>query len=74
VHVYADSTKYIYIHAKVTLADNSLAGQIVYMGSINFSTASLVENRELGTILTDSTAISGLNTTLNTDYNGATAY
>jgi cardiolipin synthase len=74
VHVYADSTKYIYIHAKVTLADNSLAGQIVYMGSINFSTASLVENRELGTILTDSTVISGLNTTLNTDYNGATAY
>ena len=74
VHVYPDSTKYIYIHAKVILADYGTSAQYAYVGSINISTASLTEDRELGMYVYDPTVLSGLNTTLTSDYNGATAF
>ena len=74
VSTYANSTRYIYIHAKVIVADIGTAAQYAYMGSINFSTASEVENRELGTFVSDAAMLSTLNTTLNTDFNGATPY
>ena len=74
VHVYADSTKVIYIHAKVIVADYGTSAQLAYMGSINFSTASMVENRELGMYITDQPTLQTLNTTLTNDYAGAPAY
>jgi hypothetical protein len=74
VHLFANSTKVIYIHAKVIVADDGTTAQYGYMGSINFSTASLVENRELGTYVSDAGMLSTLNTTLNTDYTNAPAY
>jgi cardiolipin synthase len=74
VHVLKDSTKVLYIHAKVILADYGTTAQYAYVGSINFSTASTVENRELGLYLYDSSALQRLSTTLAADYASATAY
>ena len=74
MHVYANSSKVLYIHAKVILADFNTPGAIAYLGSINFSTASLVENRELGLYLTEPTVLQSVSTTLTNDYNGAPAY
>jgi phosphatidylserine/phosphatidylglycerophosphate/cardiolipin synthase-like enzyme len=73
VHTYA-STAALYVHAKVLIADYGLATQKVYMGSINFSTASMTRNRELGLYITDATDAKTLNTTLASDYAGATAF
>lgn len=42
-----------YLHAKYVIAD----GQAAYMGSINFSTNSLDENRELGLLIAEAGAI-----------------
>ncbi|MDD3262995.1 MAG: phospholipase D-like domain-containing protein [Candidatus Absconditabacteria bacterium] len=42
-----------YIHAKMMLIDN----HILYLGSINFSTNSMDNNREIGILLTDSEII-----------------
>jgi phosphatidylserine/phosphatidylglycerophosphate/cardiolipin synthase-like enzyme len=44
------------------------------MGSINFSTASLTKNRELGMYVTDATAVQTLATTLSQDYAGAATF
>ena len=74
VHVYANSTKVIYIHAKVIIADYGTNAEISYIGSINFSTASLIENRELGTFISDTTIEQRLFNTLSSDYAGAPAY
>jgi phosphatidylserine/phosphatidylglycerophosphate/cardiolipin synthase-like enzyme len=73
VHTYV-STASLYIHAKVLVADLGLATQKVYMGSINFSTASLTKNRELGMYVTDATAVQTLATTLSQDYAGAATF
>ena len=74
VHTYPNSTTGFYIHAKVLIADYALPTQKVYLGSINFSIPSMTENRELGLYLTNATTIKSLNTTLTTDYAGATAF
>ena len=74
VHVYANSTRVLYIHAKAILADYGTAAQYAYVGSINFSTASMVENRELGMYVYDSTILQRMNTTMASDYAGAPAY
>ncbi len=74
VRYYPDQVAYIYIHAKVTLADYGTPAATAYMGSINFTTASMLNNRELGTILTDPTILSGLNTALSADFNGGFTY
>ena len=44
------------------------------MGSINYSNASMTENRELGIYVTDSTAVGLLETTMTNDYAGATTF
>ena len=44
------------------------------MGSINYSTASMTENRELGIYITDQTIIDTLNTTIAADYAGGQPY
>jgi cardiolipin synthase len=64
----------IYIHAKVIVADYGTSAARVYVGSENFSNASLTENRELGLITSDATTMAGINMTLTSDYAGGANY
>ena len=71
VHVvlYPDTSSALYIHAKVIDVDGAKA----FVGSENFSTASLDYNRELG-VITSSTAVLGpLNSTLSSDLRTASS-
>ncbi len=68
------TTASLYIHAKVILADYGTSHASAFLGSENFSTTSLNKNRELGLITDDGTLLSSLNTTLASDYAGATPY
>ncbi len=68
VHIGPNNATAPYIHAKAMVADLGTAGQVGYLGSINFSDASLNRNRELGLYLYDPTLLSQLNTTLAKDY------
>ncbi len=74
VHTYKNSTKVLYIHAKVVLADSGRSGRRVFVGSENFSVASLRVNRELGIVTTQPALISVIGATLARDYAGATAF
>ncbi|MHB1855589.1 MAG: phospholipase D-like domain-containing protein [Acidimicrobiales bacterium] len=69
VHVvqYPDASSALYIHAKVIDADGSGA----FIGSENYSTASLDYNRELGLITSSSAVLGRLDTTLAGDITGA---
>jgi cardiolipin synthase len=74
VRTYKDSTKVIYIHAKAVVADaGSSAGQM-YVGSENFSVASLRRNRELGIRTTNKPVMSAVAAVLAADYAGATPF
>jgi len=73
VVTYASSAS-LYIHAKVILADFGASDASVFIGSENFSDASLTENRELGVILTDPAIMTSINGTLSSDFSGGTAY
>ena len=64
----------LYIHAKVILADYGGSGQIAFVGSENFSNASLTENRELGLTVTDPEILGSLNTTFGSDFQGGTPW
>jgi cardiolipin synthase A/B len=64
--VKADLVKSPYIHAKIIVADNSTA----FVGSENFSPASLDHNRELGILTHDPGVISQLTTSFEKDWNG----
>jgi cardiolipin synthase len=69
------ATAALYIHAKVIIADFGIATtQKVFVGSENFSVPSLTSNRELGLIMTTPAIINALNTTLASDFTGATAW
>jgi hypothetical protein len=74
VRTYPDTQTGIYIHAKALIADYGLSTQKVYMGSINYSNASLNNNRELGMYITDAPSITTLYSVLSTDYAGATTF
>jgi cardiolipin synthase A/B len=74
VRLYADSDKVLYIHAKAVVADAGLAGERLFVGSENFSKASLRYNRELGIWSTNKAVVSTINATLAADYAGATPY
>jgi phosphatidylserine/phosphatidylglycerophosphate/cardiolipin synthase-like enzyme len=74
VHVYPDTTTGLYIHAKAVVADYGLPTQNVYMGSINYSTASMTKNRELGLYITDPAIVTTLNNVMTQDYNGGAVY
>jgi cardiolipin synthase len=65
VHVvlYPDTSTALYIHAKVIDVDSAKA----FVGSENFSTASLDYNRELGIITTSAGVLEPLNDALSTD-------
>jgi phosphatidylserine/phosphatidylglycerophosphate/cardiolipin synthase-like enzyme len=60
----------IYIHAKVIVADYGMSTASVFLGSENFSLASLTENRELGIIISDAATMASLHATLTSDYAG----
>ena len=74
VHTDADKTTTLYIHAKAIVADLGLPTAAAYMGSINFSTASLTENRELGLYISDPGIQQTLATQIANDYASFTAY
>jgi phosphatidylserine/phosphatidylglycerophosphate/cardiolipin synthase-like enzyme len=65
------STTGFYIHAKTVIADYGTSTAKVFMGSENFSSGSLNNNRELGLITTDSGVMSGLETTFSGDFTGS---
>jgi phosphatidylserine/phosphatidylglycerophosphate/cardiolipin synthase-like enzyme len=56
-----------YVHAKVFVADESLA----FVGSVNITTTSLEFNRELGILVSGNTAIRRLMRTFNNDWSRA---
>lgn len=56
-----------YMHAKMILEDDSKA----YVGSINFSTQSMDQNREVGIILTQPDSLQTLESTFETDWGDA---
>lgn len=74
VRTYADSSKVLYIHAKAVVADAGRSDQQVFVGSENFSTASLRDNRELGIRTTQSAIVAAISAVLARDYAGATPY
>jgi len=73
VRVYAANAS-LYIHAKVVVADAGTPRQRAFVGSENFSNASLNANRELGIETTDPGVVAGLTTTLNSDAAGAKSW
>jgi phosphatidylserine/phosphatidylglycerophosphate/cardiolipin synthase-like enzyme len=74
VRTYKDSTKVLYIHAKAVVADAGSSDEQMYVGSENFSSASLRRNRELGIRTTNKPVISAVAAVLAADYSGATPY
>jgi phosphatidylserine/phosphatidylglycerophosphate/cardiolipin synthase-like enzyme len=74
IHTYPNTSTGFYIHAKAVVADYGLPTQNAYMGSINYSNASMNSNRELGMYLTDAADITSIYKTMLADYNGGTPY
>jgi cardiolipin synthase A/B len=68
VATYSSKTGY-YIHAKAILADYGTPQAQLFLGSENFSSASLTKNRELGLIFNDATCMEGVYTAITADYN-----
>ncbi len=64
----------LYVHAKVILADYGTASAQVFLGSENFSSASLTKNRELGLTLTNPAIMQSIDTALTSDFNGGTLW
>jgi cardiolipin synthase A/B len=73
VHLYPDTSSALYIHAKVIVVDAGTASEKAFVGSENFSTASMGYNRELGIITNDPVIVNELAKTLGHDYGGAAA-
>ena len=71
VHLYPDTSSALYIHAKVIVVDAGTVSEKAFVGSENFSTASMGYNRELGIITNDLAIVNELGKTLGQDYNGA---
>jgi phosphatidylserine/phosphatidylglycerophosphate/cardiolipin synthase-like enzyme len=74
VYLYPNTSNGFYVHAKAVVADYGLATQNAYMGSINYSNASMLQNRELGIFLSDPAAVKILYTVLSQDYTGNPSY
>jgi phosphatidylserine/phosphatidylglycerophosphate/cardiolipin synthase-like enzyme len=60
----------LFIHAKAVVADDTTA----FVGSQNFSTSSLDDNRELGVVTADPAVVDPVTQTLAADFAGATAF
>lgn len=67
VRTYASNSKNLYIHAKMILVDNHIA----FVGSENFSTGSLDDNRELGIVFLQPNILASLQTIFNADWSDA---
>jgi phosphatidylserine/phosphatidylglycerophosphate/cardiolipin synthase-like enzyme len=67
-------TAALYIHAKAIVADAGTARQRAFVGSENFSAASLQRNRELGLLTADPALVTSLATTITADATGATPW
>jgi cardiolipin synthase len=75
VVTYKDSSSILYIHAKVILADFGYSGaQKLFIGSENFSVASLTKNRELGRTMSTVSILDSMNVTLTADFAGGTPW
>jgi cardiolipin synthase A/B len=74
ISTYPDNSTSLYIHAKAIVADYGTSAQTAFVGSENFSNASLTENRELGLITTNSSILSQLESTMSNDYSGGTPW
>jgi phosphatidylserine/phosphatidylglycerophosphate/cardiolipin synthase-like enzyme len=61
-----------YIHAKAIVADYGLASATVEAGSMNITSNSLNNNRELGVILTDTGVLDTIETQFTSDYTNGT--
>ena len=59
---------FLYIHAKMALADYGTPNAQAYIGSENFSCVSLTKNRECGIIVSESAILDRLNTTYVADW------
>jgi cardiolipin synthase len=70
VDVYAPDAA-LYIHAKTVVSDVGMSEARAYVGSQNFSTASLDHNRELGIITSDPALVAGLARVVTADAAGA---
>lgn len=64
----------LYIHAKAIVADAGTAQQRVFVGSQNFSAASLQRNRELGLLTADPVLVAAIASTITSDATGATPW
>jgi phosphatidylserine/phosphatidylglycerophosphate/cardiolipin synthase-like enzyme len=76
VHLYPDRDGVLYIHEKLVLADSGTASAEAVVGSINFSTSSLDDNRELDIVLSEEdapTQLTALGAAFASDYDGAPA-
>jgi phosphatidylserine/phosphatidylglycerophosphate/cardiolipin synthase-like enzyme len=73
IATYSSRTGY-YIHAKTVLADYGTANAALFVGSENFSTDSLNENRELGLIFSDAGCMAGIEAAITADFNGGTKF
>lgn len=62
-----------YVHAKAIVADYGLPTMEVEAGSMNVTTNSLTDNRELGIILTDTDVAGVIETAFDSDYAGGAA-
>ena len=68
---YSSSTG-LYIHAKIVVADYGLSDQTVELGSMNMTSNSLNQNRELGIILRDKPDIDLIEHQVSADFAGGT--
>jgi phosphatidylserine/phosphatidylglycerophosphate/cardiolipin synthase-like enzyme len=64
----------LYIHAKVVVADPGTPYAVAFVGSENFSSASLLHNRELGLTTRGASIVNALASVLERDFAGATAW
>jgi phosphatidylserine/phosphatidylglycerophosphate/cardiolipin synthase-like enzyme len=74
IFLYPDTGNALYIHAKAIDRDPGYADAEGFVGSENFSTASLDYNRELGIITTNAAVLDRLASVLAHDAAGATPY
>jgi phosphatidylserine/phosphatidylglycerophosphate/cardiolipin synthase-like enzyme len=73
IAIFSSKTGY-YIHAKTVLADYGTPQSKLFVGSENFSTDSLNDNRELGLIFSDAGCMTGVYTAITADYNKGTKF
>jgi phosphatidylserine/phosphatidylglycerophosphate/cardiolipin synthase-like enzyme len=78
VHLFADSSRALYIHEKLILDDPKTAHESLLIGSQNASVTSLTRNRELGILLTKAHggngAMAAASAAFDTDFGSATPW